>query len=270
MPIHIIRDVAMAMRSFYRRVTDFIKYRHATRDMHARYPDATAEEIATQDVCIICREGMTARPTAAGEAQAENTNLSPMDERLRPKKLPCGHILHFSCLRSWLERQQNCPTCRQPVLSDSTSPQSGRGANTPANNNAAGAPQAQANANPVPAANAIQPNAQLNRMRTFNLGPLRLTVGTGRILQGPPAGINQPNQPPVLDTNTHPNHTILSPIPNTQSSGLSGLSSLPESNTGVIQASINHLERMLMQDMGEGLATAEPRYLILPRWARIS
>jgi E3 ubiquitin-protein ligase synoviolin len=24
--------------------------------------------------------------------------------------LPCGHIFHFHCLRSWLERQQTCPT----------------------------------------------------------------------------------------------------------------------------------------------------------------
>ena len=29
---------------------------------------------------------------------------------MTPKKLPCGHIFHFQCLRSWLERQQSCPT----------------------------------------------------------------------------------------------------------------------------------------------------------------
>ena len=249
MPIHIIRDVAMVARSFYRRVTDFIKYRHATRDMHARYPDATAEEITTQDVCIICREGMTARPEAPAQAQAEPTAPSILDERLRPKKLPCGHILHFACLRSWLERQQNCPTCRQPVLSNPTPPQPGRDANAPVNNNPAGVQQAQANPNQIPAANAVPPNAQLNRIRTFSLGPLRLTIGTGRIIQGlPAAGVNQPNQPPVVDPNTRSNHTILPPVPSMQASGLSMSSALPESNTGVIQASINHLERMLMQD----------------------
>lgn len=41
---------------------------------------------------------------------------SQQQQRMRPKKLPCGHILHFACLRSWLERQQRCPTCRRPVL----------------------------------------------------------------------------------------------------------------------------------------------------------
>ena len=86
--------------------------------MNERYPDATAEELeATGDrTCIICREQMV----HGGE---------PGRERTRPKKLRCGHILHFHCLRSWLERQQNCPTwysksriylicSRRPVLED--------------------------------------------------------------------------------------------------------------------------------------------------------
>lgn len=41
-------------------------------------------------------------------------NPSAVD-RVRPKKLPCGHTLHLGCLKSWLERQQVCPTCRTPV-----------------------------------------------------------------------------------------------------------------------------------------------------------
>lgn len=43
--------------------------------------------------CIICREEMT---TA--------------------KKLICGHLFHVHCLRSWLERQHTCPTCRALVV----------------------------------------------------------------------------------------------------------------------------------------------------------
>lgn len=61
----------------------------------SRYPDATPEELASMDnVCIICREDM-------------NTAC---------KKLPCNHIFHTSCLRSWFQRQQTCPTCRMDVL----------------------------------------------------------------------------------------------------------------------------------------------------------
>lgn len=32
------------------------------------------------------------------------------------KKLPCGHIFHSTCLRSWFQRQQTCPTCRLNIL----------------------------------------------------------------------------------------------------------------------------------------------------------
>lgn len=49
--------------------------------------------------CIICREEMSAA-----------------------KKLPCGHFFHVHCLRSWLERQQTCPTCRAPVFTPESGP----------------------------------------------------------------------------------------------------------------------------------------------------
>lgn len=32
------------------------------------------------------------------------------------KKLPCNHIFHKSCLRSWFQRHQTCPTCRLDIL----------------------------------------------------------------------------------------------------------------------------------------------------------
>ncbi|KAH7971626.1 hypothetical protein HPB52_000655 [Rhipicephalus sanguineus] len=32
------------------------------------------------------------------------------------KRLPCSHIFHTACLRSWFQRQQTCPTCRMDVL----------------------------------------------------------------------------------------------------------------------------------------------------------
>ena len=99
LPLHIIRDVYMTLHSFGKKLVSFVRYRQATAHMNERYPDATAEELqATGDrTCIICREQMV----HGGE---------PGRERTRPKKLRCGHILHFHCLRSWLERQQNCPT----------------------------------------------------------------------------------------------------------------------------------------------------------------
>ncbi|KAK9272194.1 hypothetical protein L1049_002565 [Liquidambar formosana] len=93
-PLHLIRELYETFRNFKVRVADFIRYRKITSNMNDRFPDATPEEINASDAtCIICREEMT---TA--------------------KKLICGHLFHVHCLRSWLERQHTCPTCRALVV----------------------------------------------------------------------------------------------------------------------------------------------------------
>jgi len=63
--------------------------------MEARYPMAQKDELEKHaeeggdDSCAICWDRMeTAR------------------------RLPCGHYFHNSCLRSWLEQDISCPTCR--------------------------------------------------------------------------------------------------------------------------------------------------------------
>lgn len=194
-PIHIMRDLFMTIRSFIKRINDFVQYRNATRDMNTRYPDATTEELDRENTCIVCREEMRAwAQPAAGDAQ---TGRRP-DERQRPKKLPCGHILHASCLRSWLERQQVCPTCRRSVLvqpgsqngQQNTQPNQGQQVQLNRQNHNAlqaflrGNPQPVAagqpaqpgqapQANPAPA----QPNRPQGNMRVFNFGPLRIALG---------------------------------------------------------------------------------------------
>lgn len=75
--------------------------------------------------------------TEGGVAGEGGRAAGTQDQRSRPKKLPCGHVLHFACLRSWLERQQRCPTCRRPVLDE---PLNGTGGqNAQAQPNAGGA-----------------------------------------------------------------------------------------------------------------------------------
>ncbi|KAJ3328188.1 E3 ubiquitin-protein ligase hrd1 [Blyttiomyces sp. JEL0837] len=142
LPLHIIRDLYMTLRSFIQRCKDLIQYRRATANMNERYPNATAEELAATDaVCIICREEMVANGGAAapaGDANANANRPAPAPaaaaggNQNAPKKLPCGHIFHFNCLRSWLERQQSCPTCRRSVLADANQPAAGANAAAPA------------------------------------------------------------------------------------------------------------------------------------------
>lgn len=77
--------------------------------MNTKYPDATAEEIASLGggSCVICREDMIAKEDMTEEMVREMERDGPNST---PKRLYCGHAFHFHCLRSWLERQQSCPT----------------------------------------------------------------------------------------------------------------------------------------------------------------
>ncbi|ATY66539.1 RING finger [Cordyceps militaris] len=118
-PIHIMRDLLMTARDFLKRLNSVLRYRRAIQEMN-RYPDATQAELDQENTCIICREDMRVWDLIA--------NPGALD-RIRPKKLPCGHILHLGCLKSWLERQQVCPTCRSPVSPDRVQPTTNRNAN---------------------------------------------------------------------------------------------------------------------------------------------
>jgi E3 ubiquitin-protein ligase synoviolin len=188
-PIHIMRDLFMTIRSFIKRVNDFVQYRNATRDMNTRYPDATAEELERENTCIVCREDMRAwvQPGADGAQPGRR-----VDERQRPKKLPCGHILHSSCLRSWLERQQVCPTCRRSVLAQPVAQTTQRNDQAnPGQQNQQGPNALQAllrgdlqpgaagqQAQPAqPAPPAGRQNQVRGNMRVFNFGPFRVAYG---------------------------------------------------------------------------------------------
>ena len=95
LPFNILRDLYLTTRSFLGRLRSLIHYRQATADMESRYADASADEMAQQGVCIICRDEL--RPT-------------DVEGGRRAKRLGCGHAFHLRCLRMWLERQQSCPT----------------------------------------------------------------------------------------------------------------------------------------------------------------
>ncbi|CCF42432.1 hypothetical protein CH063_02832 [Colletotrichum higginsianum] len=182
LPIHIMRDLFMTARSVIKRGSALWRYRKAVEDMN-KYPDATQEELAREDTCIICREEMRPWDPSNGTV-----------ERIRPKKLPCGHILHFGCLKSWLERQQVCPTCRSPVVvnDNAAAPQNRDarlariglgglgvaaaapvGQQQPADNAAGLAP------GPQPAQQAPRNGAA----RVFQLGPIRLGFAQGENMQ---------------------------------------------------------------------------------------
>lgn len=140
LPVNVLRDVYFTLRSFLNRCANLNRWTRATRDMRTRYPDATRTEMdgLEDKTCIICRDDMehgevraarraaeaaAAAAAAVGSSTDDGGSPPPPPRRRRrprtgpprtrsttPKKLPCGHIFHLHCLRSWLERQQTCPT----------------------------------------------------------------------------------------------------------------------------------------------------------------
>ena len=94
LPLHIVRSMYLTFAAFHRSLAKLLTYRRAVSGMDARYPDASPAELHQADsVCIVCR-----------------------DEMEMGKKLPCGHILHVECLRSWLQQDPTCPLCRKSVI----------------------------------------------------------------------------------------------------------------------------------------------------------
>lgn len=56
-------------------------------------------------------------PMASKEELSKNSDDCPIcwDKMETGRKLPCGHLFHNSCLRSWLEQDTSCPTCRKSL-----------------------------------------------------------------------------------------------------------------------------------------------------------
>ena len=61
--------------------------------MEENFPTASQDELSrNNDDCAICWDHMN-----------------------KARKLPCGHLFHTTCLRSWLEQDTSCPTCRHSL-----------------------------------------------------------------------------------------------------------------------------------------------------------
>ncbi|NXI35027.1 AMFR ligase, partial [Galbula dea] len=76
-----------------RRIRRHKNYLRVVGNMEARFAVATPEELAANnDDCAICWDSMQSA-----------------------RRLPCGHLFHSSCLRSWLEQDTSCPTCRMSL-----------------------------------------------------------------------------------------------------------------------------------------------------------
>jgi autocrine motility factor receptor len=70
-------------------------YLRVIEKMEKKFPWANKDELVYSDKCAVCWE--------------------KLDEA---RRLPCSHIFHHNCLRSWLEQDTSCPTCRKSLQDD--------------------------------------------------------------------------------------------------------------------------------------------------------
>lgn len=102
-PLNLVGEIFLALVGFAKSGATLARIRRMQKQLLQNVQDPTIEDIEKDDLCIICRDEM--------ELGSENL-------RMQPKKLSCGHVLHFGCLKSWLERAKGCPVCRRPVMED--------------------------------------------------------------------------------------------------------------------------------------------------------
>ncbi|KAG0460743.1 hypothetical protein HPP92_021040 [Vanilla planifolia] len=94
----IFLNLRAILSAIMKRMRAFIKLKKALNSLDGALPDGTNEELSSfNDECAICRGPMA-----------------------RAKKLPCDHLFHLACLRSWLDQGlaevYSCPTCRRPLF----------------------------------------------------------------------------------------------------------------------------------------------------------
>ena len=117
LPFGTFRQFILLAYSVYKKTLQLLRFRAATRDMDRKYPPLSQSDVVQMHdkTCIICRE----------DFDVDSRSLADT-----PRKLPCSHVFHFRCLHSWLERQQNCPTCRRDVLAPTPAAQNTSDPNT--------------------------------------------------------------------------------------------------------------------------------------------
>ncbi|VDM05317.1 unnamed protein product [Schistocephalus solidus] len=121
-PLFMVRPIYLNFRFLRKTVRDLLMSQRAIRLMNTVFQDITVAELAASSdtVCIICREEMhtlaTAPPANGETVQQQQPRPSSSEVASSIKRLPCSHIFHATCLRSWFQRQQTCPTCRLNVL----------------------------------------------------------------------------------------------------------------------------------------------------------
>lgn len=120
-----IKDLIWDLILLIKMGIDLFKIWQNNKKLDDKLPDIIAEDLIGHDnICIVCMDDLVElshrkkHEIDVGDDEITYTqdDIKTMSKRKRPKILPCGHMLHFGCLKHWMERSQTCPTCRLNVF----------------------------------------------------------------------------------------------------------------------------------------------------------
>lgn len=109
MPMMLIKDVLWDFLTLQQNAKSLWKTWRNNKQLDYKLPTVTQEQSGNVDnMCIICMDELFTEQDGSSHRNVGN----------KPKKLPCGHVLHLCCLKNWMERSQTCPICRLAVFDE--------------------------------------------------------------------------------------------------------------------------------------------------------
>lgn len=109
MPIMLVKDVLWDFLTLHQNAKSLWKIWRNNKQLDDKLPTVTQEQMRNVDnMCIICMDELVPEDNSSSHRTVSN----------KPKKLPCGHVLHLFCLKNWMERSQTCPICRLAVFDE--------------------------------------------------------------------------------------------------------------------------------------------------------
>lgn len=126
----ILKDLIWDFLSIYQNAISLWKIYKNNKQLDAKLPNVTVHDLKDHDnICIVCMDDLvklgsskTVNPKEVKQDGSKTLltqqDIDSMSKHKKPKKLPCGHMLHLSCLKNWMERSQTCPICRLAVFDE--------------------------------------------------------------------------------------------------------------------------------------------------------
>ncbi|GME74204.1 unnamed protein product [Ambrosiozyma monospora] len=103
LPMYFIYPTISVVFLFFRKFKELTESLRVPLELQKNLQDPSVEEVKKAEVCSICYDDLS-------------LHIDDNTDRHYPKKVHCGHIYHFGCLKRWLRRSNKCPFCSSKVI----------------------------------------------------------------------------------------------------------------------------------------------------------